>query len=101
MITASSISIGCIQNWGQWVFMPRWVKFEASADGINFVEIKTVENTIPVDDRNAQLKDFSIKFAQQQIKAIRITAKNLGVCPVGHPGENQPAWVFVDEIIVE
>jgi hexosaminidase len=100
-IMANSITMGCIQNWGQWVFFPQWVKFEVSGDGANFTEIKTVANTLPVADKTTQLKDFSVQFENQKIKAVRITAKNLGVCPAGHPGEKQAAWLFVDEIIVE
>lgn len=100
-ITASSISLGCIQNWGQWVFFPQWVKFEISEDGVNFKEIKTIANTIPPTERDIQLKDFTVQFASQKIKAVRITAKNLGQCPPGHPGEKQDSWLFVDEIIVE
>lgn len=100
-VLASSISLGTIQNWPQWVFFPQWVKFEVSVDGINFKEIKTVNNTIPVDARDTQIQDFKTKFPEQKIKAVRVTAKNLGKCPVGHPGEKQAAWLFVDEIIVE
>ena len=100
-VLASSISLGTIQNWPQWVFFPQWVKFEISVDGINFKEIKTVNNTIPVDVRDTQIQDFTTKFPEQKIKAVRVTAKNLGKCPAGHPGEKQAAWLFVDEIIVE
>ena len=100
-VLASSISLGTIQNWPQWVFFPQWVKFEVSVDGINFKEIKTVNNKIPVDARDTQIQDFTTKFPEQKIKAVRVTAKNLGKCPKGHPGENQSSWLFVDEIIVE
>ena len=100
-VTASSISLGCIQNWEKWVFFPQWVKFEVSVDGVNFKEIKTVINTVPNDVRDTQLKDFTAKFAEQKVKVVRVTAKNLGQCPQGHPGEKQAAWLFVDEIMVE
>jgi hexosaminidase len=100
-ITASSITIGCLQNYGSWIFFPQSVKFEVSEDGQNFTAIKTVQNTIPAVPNPAQLQDFNVQFAGQKVKSIRITAKNLGVCPKGHPGEGQPAWVFLDEVIVE
>jgi len=100
-LNATSITLGCLQNYSQWIFFPQSVKFEVSTDGITFKELNTLTNTIPVTDRNAQVKDFSIKFPQQLIKVVRITAKKLDVCPPGHPGENQPAWLFCDEIIVE
>jgi hexosaminidase len=48
-----------------------------------------------------QLQDFKVQFAEQKVKTIRITAKSLGVCPKGHAGEGQAAWVFVDEVVVD
>ncbi|MBV4357497.1 glycoside hydrolase family 20 protein [Pinibacter aurantiacus] len=100
-ITADSISLGCLQNYGQWIFFPQWVKFEVSSDGKNFTAVDTVINTVPPGDRTSQIQTFVAKFNAQSIRAVRVTAKNLGVCPPGHSGENQPAWLFCDEIIVE
>ncbi|MBS7255779.1 glycoside hydrolase family 20 protein [Flavobacterium branchiicola] len=99
--TISSITLGCIQNWSQWIFLPQWVKFEVSQDGINFTEVKTVTNSISATEKEIQIKDFTAKFAAQKAKFVRVTAKNLGQCPAGHPGEGQTAWLFVDEIMVE
>lgn len=100
-VSVGSITLGCIQNWGQWVFFPQWVKFEVSVDGVNFKELKTVTNTVPVDARATQLKDFTANFAEQKVKVVRVTAKTIGQCPQGHPGEKQAAWLFVDEIMVD
>ena len=100
-VSVGSVTLGCIQNWGQWVFFPQWVKFEVSVDGLNFKELKTVTNTIPVDARATQLKDFTANFAEQKVKVVRVTAKTIGQCPQGHPGEKQAAWLFVDEIMVD
>lgn len=97
----SSITIGCLQNYGAWIFFPQSVKFEISDDGQTFKEIKTVQNLIPPTAGLAQLQDFKVRFEEQKVKSIRITAKNLGACPKGHPGEGQAAWIFVDEVIVE
>jgi hexosaminidase len=98
---ASSIMIGCLQNYGSWIFYPQSVKFEVSEDEQSFKEIKTVQNTIPPTSGSAQIQDFKVTFTEQKVKSIRITAKNLGVCPKGHPGEGGEAWIFLDEIIVE
>lgn len=94
-----SIALGCLQNYGAWIFLPQSVKFEASVDGIVFTEIKTMNNPIDVNQKDAQF-DFKISFEQQLVRYIRITAKNT-VCPVGHSGAGQPGWIFADELIVE
>lgn len=100
-ITATSISLGCLQNHDQWIFFPKDVKFEISTDGINFKTINTIVNTIPISELTPQIKDFAVQFAEQSFKKIRITAKNLDICPTGHVGENQPAWLFCDEVTVQ
>ena len=95
------ISLGCLQHYKDWIFMPQYAKFETSLDGIYFTDAGTVKNDIAVDDKNAIIKDFTINLAQQKVQYIRITAKNLGVCPQGHPGAEQSVWLFADEIIVQ
>ena len=101
LTSANFVSLGCLQSYGQWIFFPQWVKFEVSADGKQYTELTTVSNTIPATDKAAQTKDFSAKVNAQQFRYLRVTAKNLGQCPKGHPGEGQNAWLFCDEIIVE
>lgn len=96
-----NISIGSLQHYADWIFMPQWVKFETSVDGKNFTEIKTVANTISVNEQASVIKDFVAQFPQQKTRFIRVTAKVLDGCPKGHPGEGKPAWIFADEIIVE
>jgi hexosaminidase len=99
--TISSIALGAIQNWGKWIFLPQWVQFEVSEDGINYKEIKTIQNTISPTEKNELLKDFKAEFSPQSVRYIRVTAKNLEKCPLGHPAENQACWLFVDEIMIE
>lgn len=100
-VTAGTITLGCLQHYGQWIFFPPWVKFEVSGDGKQFTEIATIKNTVPVADKAPQTKDFTARFDPRSFRYVRITAKNLGQCPKGHPGEGQAAWLFCDEIIVE
>lgn len=99
-IMTNTISVGCIQNWAKWVFLPQWVKFEVSEDGVNFKEIKTITNTIAPTDKEVILKEFKVEIPQQKIKIVRVTAKNLGDTPTGHTEEKQKPWLFADEILI-
>ncbi|MBN8672836.1 MAG: family 20 glycosylhydrolase [Chitinophagales bacterium] len=94
-----NITLGCLQNYGDWIFLPQSVKFETSNDGISFTEIKTIKNAIDLNERNV-LFDFKATFATQPARFIRVTAKN-NLCPPGHSGEGKPGWIFADEIVVE
>ena len=95
----SHIAMGFLQHYKDWIFLPRTVKFELSNDGKSFREVETVINTTGMNI-NSVIKDFRINFPVQKARFIRVTAKN-GVCPPGHPGEGNPAWIFADEIIIQ
>jgi len=95
-----NITIGCLQRYSDWIFLPQSVTYEISNDGQKFIDLGTVKNIISPDEKGAVIKDFTLNFPVRKARFIRVTAKNLGVCPKGHPGEGQPAWVFADEIIV-
>ena len=94
-----NITLGCLQNYSDWIFLPHSVRFETSNDGISFTEIKTIKNAIDLNERNV-LFDFKATFATQPARFIRVTAKN-NLCPPGHNGEGKPGWIFADEIVVE
>lgn len=97
----SSISIGCLQHYRDWIFLPTHVKFELSTDGINFKEAGSMANTVSADEMQQIIKDFSINFKSENARYIRVTANVLPTAPKGHPGEGKPVWIFADEIIVE
>ncbi|QNE41965.1 family 20 glycosylhydrolase (plasmid) [Hymenobacter sp. NBH84] len=97
----SNLTLGCLQNYRDWIFMPRQVKFEVSTDGTNFKEVGTVQNQVSVDEKDATIRDFTASFPTQQARYVRVTAKNLGANPKGHPGEGKAPWIFADEIIVK
>ncbi|NEU06949.1 family 20 glycosylhydrolase [Flavihumibacter sp. R14] len=92
------ISLGCLQNYGDWILLPSEVKFETSADGKNFREVKTMINMIPQAQRSA-IQNFVADFPPQTARYIRVSAKN-GMLPAGHSGAGKPAWIFADEISV-
>lgn len=95
------ISLGCLQNTGDWIFLPEAVKFEISVDGLNYKEVG--QEIMPLDkvkDSKA-IYNFATSFVPQQAKYVRVTAKILPELPKGHSGEGKPAWLFADEIIVE
>ncbi|WP_225872758.1 glycoside hydrolase family 20 protein [Pedobacter frigoris] len=94
-----TVSLGCLQNYNDWIFLPQQVKFEMSIDGVNYTELAIVNNTIPVDQKFS-IKDFKAEFPERKARFVRVTAKNLGVCPPGHSGAGKPAWLFADEIVV-
>lgn len=95
------LSLGCLQNYNDWIMMPEWVKFEVSLDGTNYTEIKTVSNPVSQQEKKALINNFTASFPTLKARFVRVTAKVLNQLPKGHSGEGKPAWIFSDEFIVE
>ena len=93
-----SIAIGCLQNYSDWILLPQYVTFEASTNGATYTELKTVNNPIDINSKEA-LFDFKADFPSQAARYIRITAKR-NICPPGHNGAGKPGWIFADEVVV-
>jgi hexosaminidase len=95
------LSLGCLQNYNDWIMMPEWAKFEVSLDGVNYTEIKTVANPISQQEKKSVINNFTATFPSLKARFVRVTAKVLNQLPKGHSGEGKSAWIFADEFIVE
>ena len=95
----SSMTLGALQNYSDWIFLPKRVYFESSMDGITFDKVAKVENPISVEQKLI-LFDFKSEFAPKKARFVRAIAENLGGGPKNHPAEGKSVWIFVDEFIV-
>lgn len=101
MKTIGSLTLGALQKNVDWIFLPPQVEFEISIDGNNWEKWGVAHNPLMSGDNIDQTVDYTVKNPSRDARFVRVTARNFGVCPPGHPGEGHPAWLFVDEIVVE
>jgi hexosaminidase len=99
--TIRKLGIGALQSIGSWIFFPVQVDFSLAQDPGGFTPAGTVKNSFEPKEGNRMIHDFILEIQPTQARYIRVTAKNLGVCPDWHAGKGSPAWLFVDEITVE
>ncbi len=98
-----SISVGFLQNMTSWIFLPSTVSFLVSDSeaGSDFKSVGEFINSVPMEEKEAMIKNFNRSFSGLTARYIKVRAKNPGPCPDWHPGAGNPSWVFVDEIVVE
>lgn len=96
-----TVSLGCLQRYSDWVFMPLSVTFELSDDGETFQPIATLPDPIGPEHRSSAIHDFKATVESTRARYIRVTARAREGCPKGHPGEGKPSWIFADELVVE
>jgi len=94
------IETGFLQDVGSWIFMPLEVQYYVSKDGINFQHIGTIQNEVSHRMLGVNIKNFTLNFSTKT-RYVKVVAKNQGECPQWHVGDGQPAWIFVDEIVIE
>jgi hexosaminidase len=102
LTSISKLSLGCLNFYRAWVFLPDSVIYSVSTDGIHFEKLGTVNSKYASGAEGLFTADFSLNLNKAtKAKYIKVEAINRKVCPKGHPGEGQGSWLFVDEIMVE
>lgn len=99
--SVSGIGMDAMQAYESWIFLPEWVMFEVSVDGRDFQLLEKITNDMSIYESERMIKIFSTREPADNVRYVRVTAKNQGVCPPGHSGEGEPAWLFVSEIQVK
>lgn len=97
----SSITLGYLYNPNSWIFEPQSFNVSGSQDGKEFFEVGRLDITRINEQKNGGRNELIITFPPKWLRYMKIHAENIGVCPPGHSGEGEPAWLFVDEILVK
>jgi predicted alpha-1,2-mannosidase len=97
----NNLSIGFLNAPNKWIFLPREVVFSVSDDGKNYKRVADILNDIPIDNTNQMVKKFSSKIDGVTARYLKVSAKNIGVCPPWHKAAGEKAWLFADEIIIK
>jgi len=98
--TIEHVRTGFLQQQRSWIFLPLNLQIAVSADGQSWEQF-TVKNAVSPEAEGVIIRDFSVHLDKVPARYIRIIAENRGVCPAGHPGAGEKAWIFSDEVIIE
>lgn len=96
----SSVTVGCLQAQGSWIFLPTGVEVSVSENGSDFRVAGTVESGPVEQSGSVGPRDLTVAFDAVMARFVKVRAFNIGVCPPWHKGAGGKAWVFVDEIVV-
>ena len=93
----SGLTLGCVQDIRPWIWLPDYVEFHASENGVDFELIKLVTHDVAEDDYEKAVFRFTFEkeFTAKYIKVIAIPK---GVIPSWHLGAGFERWTFVDEL---
>lgn len=83
----SKVGAGFLQDIGSWIWFPRRVELELSADGKNFTPVAAITH----DRRDTTIVNFVQTITPQNARYVRLRAVNSG----------KNTWIFADEILIE
>lgn len=93
---------GFLQDENSWIFFPKKVRVEISADGKNFQPAGEVETKVAPAQKGTFQQDFEVKMqAGAAARFVRVVGESLMVCPADHKGAGLPCWLMADEVLVD
>ena len=99
--TTQKVSATFLQDNNAWIFFPLSVRYEVSEDGVSYRTVFEGGTGISPEKEGAMRHTVVSRVDGTRARYVRVTARNIGVCPPWHKGSGGKAWLFVDEIDVE
>jgi len=98
------IIVHFLADTNSWIFPPKHIEVLASQNGINYVSGSRFDNINALSGAPGNIGKQIITIRapfMNNVRYIKVKASNIGVCPPGHPGSGEKAWLFVDEVEVD
>ena len=92
----SSVAVNTMNNRPNWVHHSPLVEVFGSADGQGFAKLGEVADATSED----RIVRHEVAFPATVARYVKVLVHNQ-VIPAGHSGAGSPAWLFVDEIVVD
>lgn len=103
-LKVDSIGAGFLQDARSWIWMPKYVEFSISEDGINYSRKYKIETQVKEDDTEIQIWNPKVLMNEEdrniKVRFIKVFAKNIGTIPSWHPGGGEAGFIFIDEISI-
>ena len=72
--------------------------YEISVDGKSYERVFNATNIVPPQESRRVIRDIVYEGVPQSARYVRVSGKNIGLCPPWHKGSGGKAWLFVDEV---
>lgn len=97
-VVLSQLMVSCLNAPGRWILPASGIEVYTSTDGhrFDYWDESTPEGTS--GEGNIMTR---IELTGRRERYLKVVIKNAGILPAGHPGAGKPAWLFVDEVVVE
>ena len=95
------VRVNALAMANRWIFLPDEGQGFISADGENFGLIGSKSHSFNHQTGENQIVPFIINTESVSGRYLKVVGKNAGMLPDWHKGAGNPAWLFVDEVVIE
>ena len=95
------VRVNALAMANRWIFLPQEVQVFISADGKDYKMIGSKSHTFNHQTGENQIVPFIVNTESVSGRYVKVVAKNAGMLPAWHKGAGNPAWLFVDEVVIE
>lgn len=99
-IDADTIGISVRQNYGGHIYPPEGVEVWGGADSASARLLSRFRPELYKPEQASPIRLIGVPVGGKHIRYIRLTMEPFVPIPDGYPASGNPAWVFVDEIVV-
>lgn len=93
-----TITVDCLHQLGQWILLPKSIKFSISDNGTDFTQVAINEIA---ENRSPQVLFVDVTASgAYKARYIKVEIEGGKICPSWHYGVGHPSWFFIDEITV-
>ena len=93
------IGISCLSAYGAYILFPTKIElYDISSDNDELVYSKNVYSK-NFDEENGPLYTYRVPI-NEKLKKVRLKVISNKKLPKGHPAEGEPAWLFIDEVML-
>ncbi|WP_316814529.1 FN3 associated domain-containing protein [Pedobacter nyackensis] len=99
-VNLQTVSLNVMRNLPSYVLAPVAVEVWGGAEKDKLRLLSSVKPEPTKEGDPQALMEIAARFKSQNVSYLKIVVKNLKKLPDWHPGKGQPAWVFIDEILL-
>ncbi|MCB0657392.1 MAG: exo-alpha-sialidase [Saprospiraceae bacterium] len=96
-VVANQLVVSCLSAPGSWIMPPAKIEVYTSSDGKRF---DFWDEAMPGQAETGGRIITRIDLSGRRESYLKVVIKNFGKLPADHPGAGNPAWLFVDEVMV-
>ena len=98
-INIDHVTVRCMQDQGNYIFIPKVIEIQYSEDGTNYSSPILFTPDQNIMRQNGKIYDFQIPI-NDKARYLKVRAKNIVSNPDWHTAKGADSYLFIDEIIV-